>query len=151
MSIRDKVLAIENRIIDKLTEYTWRTELNYKKSNTDLATTVLSFSTLLICYLFASEGVECYQDQHFIQGTLAFLLALVEFVVSLALAIKPERCMQVLARDFPQGYPSPSRYSVKSSGIRLAALLSLLFFVVSFVYTKGIFFALLQLQCLLPL
>jgi uncharacterized membrane protein len=148
VNLREKILILENRIIDWLTILTWWIEVRFGKTNVDLAVVLYFLAFCGLFFAFGYAGARLYQLNYTFFSIIFFLIALIILIGTLGFVHKLVSTTQRICKDFPQGCPSPSRYLKKCSQQRFGATLTVMLLTVVFSFSGIIFFYVLAVVAL---
>lgn len=125
MSYDEKILGIENKIIDIFTMVTWWTEVRFDKNNLYWAAKTSIFSSLFFMLTFLADILQLVEEKKYtVIAFMAFMssIGLVMFLVKIC---APELMGRVHKRAYPQGTPNPCRISKRHSFYRRMSCLIL--------------------------
>ncbi len=115
MNFDQKILVLENRIIDFLTMITWWTEVRWNKSNLHIAATMATLGTLLIAVAFCFDVIDSIEKRNWIFAGFASICTAFGTISLTAKIFFRERLVESFKRQFPQGFPNPCCVSKKHS------------------------------------
>jgi hypothetical protein len=137
MSLNDKILVFENRIIDFLTMFTWWFEVRFDKTNIYLAAVASILTSVFGFIAFTSNISDLFEKKNWF---LLFISVVFAFCFAIAFLLKVlcgDLVEEKIIKHNPQGIPNPCRISKKHSEIRRMEIITL--FVVVFSAKSDIF------------
>lgn len=143
------VLTLENKVIDKLTKFTWWFEVKFNKDNVYLANFVSNIF-LLASSLFLMRWSFYFFKEGYLLSLIAVVLSLfILYILTRKIQLE-ESIIFVVRMQYPQGCPNPCRYLLKQSRERRSEFFQ--FFLWSFVafleYGDFIFSAIFNIACI---
>ena len=139
MSSDEKLLAVENNVIDFLTTITWWTEIRFEKNNVYWAVRFSIFETLFVALAFMGELPATFKAGNYLSITLLGLLSLGALVMFLFKITTIETFTASLVRFYPQGCPNLGRISRRRSRERRLSVIFFSIFFVTWMITKDLF------------
>lgn len=128
MNFDEKVLALENRVIDFLTMITWWTEVRWNKNNLRIAALFVIFSTALGCAAFSCMVIGSIERKIWIIAVILSVALTSETVKLFLCLFFEEKILEKYKSFFPQGFPNPCRVSRKHSNKRRETFLIIILF-----------------------
>lgn len=118
MKLDEKVLKLENRIIDFFTMFTWWTEVRFDKGNVYLAAITSTVSSLFFLLMLIIEIPETLVKKQWIWFSLFSLIATIQTILFLLKVVFQEILISNLFKNNPQGSPNPCRRLTSKSNER---------------------------------
>jgi hypothetical protein len=127
----EKVLVLENRIIDFLTMLTWWTEVRWNKNNLKIAFSFMAFGGCLAGAASGYMAIDSIEKKSWVIAVIFSIVLTLETVKFFVCLFFEERVLQRIKKFYPQGFPNPCRVSKKHSNRRRIAFFAiiLIFFV----------------------
>ena len=118
MDSNDKILAIENRIIDALTAFSWWTEVKFERNNFDFKVISLQGFLLFMSVSFGSGAIFLFKVNVFPEALIFSLIFLFHFLLLIYSFFAFSKIKEDFKKDDPKGSPNPNRYSRTQSILR---------------------------------
>lgn len=115
MNLSEKMLVLENKIIDVLTMFTWWTEVRSDKDNIHWARIFTIVSSLLFAIAFLSELPILYEKKQYFFFWTGLIIGLFQILIFLVEVTFKEFSLDDLKNSHPQGSPNPCRVSKEHS------------------------------------
>jgi dipeptide/tripeptide permease len=130
VTLREKILVLENRIIDWLTILTWWIEVRFGKTNVDVAMSVSLNALFVFCLANVSITIVTFNN-----GQTGWCIFFSFFTVLMFIGLSyylflPEAARDYQLKKFPQGCPNPSRKLKEASNQRLGRALFMSYFLI---------------------
>lgn len=132
MTFDEKILILENRIIDFLTMIMWWTEVRFDKDNIAVAVTFTTLSSLCFFLAIAINLPEMIERKHFIFFSFSALVAILIGAIFCRNVLFRTQLVSSIKRYNPQGTPNPCRISRRHSTLRRLAVFCFFFGLILF-------------------
>lgn len=109
MSLFEKLVSCEGRVIDWLTAFCWWTEVRFEKDNMHWAVQIKILENILHTSAWVYASTQLFMSNHPIWAILTVFLSLCLMVVIHVLIFHVEKVIQIIKNEWPQGFPNPSR------------------------------------------
>ncbi len=133
MNLNERILALENKIIDVFTIFTWWTEVRFDKDNLYWSVTFAKFYSIFFACMFFTEIPSAIEQKSYQFVIFAGIVGVGNLFFFLMLVTKENFSIGVLRRNNPQGMPNPCRISVGHSTRRRIVMFLLLVIICLFV------------------
>lgn len=110
MSLHEKILKVENKIIDFLTMLCWWSEVRFDISNLGWYSRVNILGLLVWIAGFLLVCLVAFTDQRYFLFSICVLFQLFLVLDFFMSVLFPVEKIEAILEKFPQGFPNPSRF-----------------------------------------